>query len=210
MRGVSAGMLPHVSAARPRVHHRFVARIEAAGGRGSCAVSIPADVDAALGGGRGRIALVGTADGRPFRTAAAPTGGGDGRMFLFSKEMQIATGHAPGEEVEFEIARERTTTKDDGQDALHEALRKNARARDVFAGLPPARKREYLAWIAEARRDDMRAKRIEETVRRLAGGAEPLAPKGKEAAAKKVPARTTRRRAPKKAAAKPARSSARR
>jgi hypothetical protein len=89
--------------------------------------------------------------------------------------------------VEFEIARERATSQDDGLDELHDALGRNARARDAFAGLPPSHKREYLDWIAEAKQPSTRAKRIAEAVARLANGAAPKA--AAKAAPKKAPAK---------------------
>ncbi len=47
---------------------------------------------------------------------------------------------------------------------LSAALKKNKKALTVFEQFPPGHKNEYIQWIAEARRDETRKKRIEQTV----------------------------------------------
>jgi uncharacterized protein YdeI (YjbR/CyaY-like superfamily) len=37
----------------------------------------------------------------------------------------------------------------------------------AFAALPPAHRREYIDWILEAKRPETRARRVEETARRV-------------------------------------------
>lgn len=50
------------------------------------------------------------------------------------------------------------------------ALAANRRAKAVFDGFPPSHRREYLEWIAEAKKDDTRARRIEQAIGWLAEG----------------------------------------
>ncbi|HUY93989.1 MAG TPA: YdeI/OmpD-associated family protein [Terracidiphilus sp.] len=50
------------------------------------------------------------------------------------------------------------------------ALRKNKKASAVFAAFSPSCKREYVDWIAEAKRDETRRKRIAEAVEWIAEG----------------------------------------
>ena len=47
---------------------------------------------------------------------------------------------------------------------LAAALRRIARARAVFAAFPPSHRREYIAWITEAKRDETRARRVAQAV----------------------------------------------
>src|SRR5262245_2913102 len=54
--------------------------------------------------------------------------------------------------------------------ALEAALARNARARATYEGFPPGAQREYLEWIAEAKGDDTRARRIAQAVEWLAAG----------------------------------------
>ena len=55
-------------------------------------------------------------------------------------------------------------------DDLTTALNKNAQARATFDAFSPSQKREYIAWIAEARRDDTRRKRLATAVEWIAQG----------------------------------------
>lgn len=53
---------------------------------------------------------------------------------------------------------------------LRAALARRPQARAFFVGLPPSHRREYVAWITEAKRPETRAKRIATTLEWLAAG----------------------------------------
>ena len=53
---------------------------------------------------------------------------------------------------------------------LAAALRKNARAKATFDAFPPGQKREYIEWLAEAKRDETRQKRLVQAVEWMAEG----------------------------------------
>ncbi|HEY5331862.1 MAG TPA: YdeI/OmpD-associated family protein [Acidobacteriaceae bacterium] len=53
---------------------------------------------------------------------------------------------------------------------LAAALKKNKAARKVFEGFAPSHRREYMEWVADAKRDETRAKRVTQTVDWLAEG----------------------------------------
>jgi uncharacterized protein YdeI (YjbR/CyaY-like superfamily) len=50
------------------------------------------------------------------------------------------------------------------------ALTKNARARKHFEALAPSHRRQYVAWIEAAKRDDTKRRRLAEAIRLLAAG----------------------------------------
>ena len=50
------------------------------------------------------------------------------------------------------------------------ALKKNAAARKTFDSFPPSAQREYVEWIAEAKRDETRARRLAQSLEWLAQG----------------------------------------
>lgn len=54
-------------------------------------------------------------------------------------------------------------------DDLIAVLDKQPTAYTAFQALPPSHQREYLRWIAEAKRPETRQRRIEETVKKLLG-----------------------------------------
>lgn len=53
---------------------------------------------------------------------------------------------------------------------LERALSRNKKALRTLEGFPPSAQREYLEWIATAKGDDTRARRIEQAVEWLAAG----------------------------------------
>jgi uncharacterized protein YdeI (YjbR/CyaY-like superfamily) len=53
---------------------------------------------------------------------------------------------------------------------LQAALAKNAKARKAYAAFAPSHQREYNEWIAEAKRDETRAKRVATAVEWLSAG----------------------------------------
>ena len=56
---------------------------------------------------------------------------------------------------------------------LAAALAKNRRAGKAYDDLAPSRKKQYLYWIHSAKRDETRARRVAETVKRLLEGRKP-------------------------------------
>jgi uncharacterized protein YdeI (YjbR/CyaY-like superfamily) len=53
---------------------------------------------------------------------------------------------------------------------LREALRNNAKARQVFDAFSPSHKREYVEWITDAKTDETRQRRVETAIDWLAKG----------------------------------------
>jgi hypothetical protein len=49
-------------------------------------------------------------------------------------------------------------------------LAKNAKARATFEGFPYSKRKEYVTWINDAKREETRAKRLETTIEQLAEG----------------------------------------
>ncbi|MFL5563317.1 MAG: YdeI/OmpD-associated family protein [Gemmatimonadaceae bacterium] len=50
------------------------------------------------------------------------------------------------------------------------ALKKNSKARATFEGFSPSKRKEYVEWIVDAKRDETRQRRISEAVGMLAEG----------------------------------------
>lgn len=53
---------------------------------------------------------------------------------------------------------------------LAAALRTNRRARETFEGFSPSRRRDYIEWITEAKREETRARRLETAIEWMADG----------------------------------------
>lgn len=55
-------------------------------------------------------------------------------------------------------------------DDLAAALKKNRKAQATFDGFPPSQRREYVEWLTSAKREDTRARRLEQAVEWMAEG----------------------------------------
>lgn len=64
----------------------------------------------------------------------------------------------------------RTDTNVDVPPELTAALKKNAKAKATFDKFPPGQKREYCAWIAEAKQNATREKRLAQAIEWMAEG----------------------------------------
>ena len=53
---------------------------------------------------------------------------------------------------------------------LAQALAAQAKVKAVFDAMPPSHRREYIEWVLDAKREETRAKRIAQTVERVAAG----------------------------------------
>jgi uncharacterized protein YdeI (YjbR/CyaY-like superfamily) len=68
--------------------------------------------------------------------------------------------------------RKTTTPKPalDTPDDLAAALAKNAKARKTFVGFTPGKRREYIEWLVEAKREETRARRLAQAIEWMAEG----------------------------------------
>jgi len=55
-------------------------------------------------------------------------------------------------------------------DDLTAALKKNKKAMTTFQSFPPSHRREYIEWIAEAKREETRQKRLQTAIAQIAEG----------------------------------------
>jgi ribosomal protein L11 len=134
---------------------------------GDRGVVVPGDPKAEFGGARAPVA--GTVNGSPFRGRLMVYGG---VTYLgFRKEIRDAAGGIEeGDEVEVVIERDDAPREVEVPEALAAALAGDAEARRVFDGLAFTHRKEYAVWIAEAKRDETRVRRVEKALEMLRGG----------------------------------------
>lgn len=68
------------------------------------------------------------------------------------------------------IARSSSNGDSNAPDVLGRALQRNSEARRTFEALAPGYRRQYVAWLSNAKREDTRARRLAETLRLLVAG----------------------------------------
>jgi hypothetical protein len=127
---------------------------------------VPLDVPAVFG--KARAPVRGTINGHPFRSTVAVYGG---RSYLpVKKALREAAGVAAGDAVVIELeADEQPRTVDPPPD-LAAALAADPGARAAFEGLSFTHQREYAEWVAEAKREATRRRRVDQAVEMLRDG----------------------------------------
>jgi hypothetical protein len=135
---------------------------------GERGVVVPGDPKAEFGGARAPVA--GTVNGTPFRGRLMVYGG---VTYLgFRREIRDAAGGiVQGDEVEIEIDRDDAPREVEVPEALATALAGDTEARAVFDRLAFTHRKEYATWIAEARKDETRERRVRRALEMLRGGA---------------------------------------
>ena len=130
-------------------------------------VVVPGDPKTEFGGARAPVA--GTVNGTPFRGRLMVYGG---VTYLgFRREIRDAAGGIEqGDEVEVVITRDDAPREVDVPEALASALAGEPEARAVFESLAFTHRKEYANWIAEAKREETRARRVERALAMLREG----------------------------------------
>ena len=127
---------------------------------------VPLDVPAVFG--RARAPVRGTINGHPFRSTVAVYGG---RSYLpVRKALREAAGVAAGDAVVIELEADEQPRTVDPPPALAAALAADPEARAAFEGLSFTHQREYTEWVAEARREATRRRRVDQAVEMLRDG----------------------------------------
>ena len=116
--------------------------------------------------GEARAPVAGTVNGTAFRGRLMVYGG---VTYLgFRREIRDAAGGIqPGDLVEVVIQRDDAPREVEVPPALASALAGDAEARSVFESLAFTHRREYAEWIAEAKREETRARRVERALTML-------------------------------------------
>jgi antitoxin component of MazEF toxin-antitoxin module len=129
------------------------------------------DVDAALASSIGvkhMSRVMGTLNGRPYRSNVAKMGG---TLVLGVHKANVeALGLAIGDDVEVTMAPDTEPRGDDvAPELLAEALRRDRDAAATWERLAPSHRREYVGYIREARKEETRVRRVRRTIEELAG-----------------------------------------
>jgi ribosomal protein L11 len=148
------------------VKQTFSAKLVSRGPSGAWThLEVPFSVEQTWGT-RARIAVRGTVNGFPIRTSLFPRGHGVFYM-AFTKAMQAGAKARAGDTVSVVMEPDTAPRKVEVPAYLRKAL-KAAPAQDkIFAGLSYSHQKEYVDWIAQAKRPETRAARIEKMLKVL-------------------------------------------
>ena len=147
----------------------FRAVVESARGGGHV-VEVDADVARKLGA-KHRTRVRGTLEDAEYRSNLISMGG---RLVLgVHKATLRAAGRDTGDTVRVTMAIDDEPLPNDEVPAiLARALKESAGARSAWESMPPSHRRRYVGFIAEAKRDQTRARRVEDSIRQMIEWAE--------------------------------------
>jgi len=129
------------------------------------AVEIPFDVRAAYGSARPKVCV--TVNGVTLRTTVAVYGGVS--YVGFRKEIREAAGIEIGETITVTIEPDTAPRTVDVPADLQRALAKNAAARKTFESLSYSHRKEHVQWVASAKKEETRARRVARVIEMLKG-----------------------------------------
>ena len=155
--------MPEAPAASTRAY-RFKAVLQQARG-GGAGVLIPPDVAEAMGG-RKQFRVTGTLNGVPIRSSTFPYEG-EGLWLGVHKATREAAGVEFGDALEFAITRDDAPRVMKLPPELEAALAAEPALRDRFEALSFTRRRELADPIAEAKKPETRAARLEKALAAL-------------------------------------------
>jgi hypothetical protein len=145
---------------------RFTARLHQEEDGPGVFFEVPADLRAHFG--RARPPVLVTLRAHTWRSTPAVYGG---RTYLVvSRANREAAGVEPGEELEVTLNADEAPRTVAVPDDLAAALADDPVAAERFAAMSFSHRREYVDWIAEAKRPDTRARRIARTLERVREG----------------------------------------
>ena len=118
---------------------------------------------------RGMTSVEGTIDGFPFRAALEPDGQGS-HWLRVNRKMREAAGADAGDVVTLEIAPAREEPEPRVPADLRKALAAAPKARALWSDITPIARRDWIRWIATAKRSETRTRRIDKACTMLVAG----------------------------------------
>lgn len=126
------------------------------------------DQVATVGEGAKRFPVVAVVNGYSWRTSVARMGGEF--MVGLNKEVRTGAGVAAGDTVTLELTLDTEPRTVEVPPALAEALDTDPEAKAIYDGLAFTHRKEYARWIAEAKREETRARRVTQALEMLHAG----------------------------------------
>jgi hypothetical protein len=145
---------------------RFKARLSETGRGGGRWIEIPFDARAEFGEARAPVAA--KLNGVDYRSRLSVYGG---KTYLgIRKAVLEEAGISLGDEVDVVIERDDAPREVEVPPALAQALEGDAEARAAYEGLSFTHRKEYARWIAEAKREETRERRVAKALEMLRAG----------------------------------------
>jgi hypothetical protein len=145
---------------------RFTATLQDSGRGGGHWLEVPFDAKEAFGAAR--AAVEGTLNDSPFRGRLSVYGG---KTYLgLNKEVRAAAHIEVGDEVEVVLHRDDSPRQVEVPQELLIAFERDSAAKAAFDKLAFTHRKEYARWIAEAKKEETRERRVAKAVEMLKAG----------------------------------------
>lgn len=131
----------------------------------AAAVLLDDDQVGVLGEGAKRFPVLATVNGYTWRTSVARMGG----EFLvgLNQEVRKGAGAEAGDTVEVTVELDREPREVEVPAALATAFDRDPAAKSAFDGLAYSHRKEYARWVAEAKREETRERRVAKALEML-------------------------------------------
>jgi hypothetical protein len=131
-------------------------------------VSIPFDVNEVYGT-KGQVKVKAHFDGYPYRGILANMGTGC-HIIILRKDVRAAIHKKVGDTVTVELEKDNDERVVEVPQELQVAFSKYPKAKTFFETLSYTNRKEYAAWIHDAKKEETREKRLKETIAKLQKG----------------------------------------
>lgn len=144
----------------------FDVELEGVEGMNAARIRFPFDVKEVFG--RARPPVRGTIAGTPFRSTPAVYGGV--WFMVVPREVREAAGVKAGDRVRVVLELDDQPREVNVPEDLARALEADRAARERFDGLSYTHRKEYARWVAEAKREETRTRRVAKSIEMLRSG----------------------------------------
>jgi hypothetical protein len=131
-------------------------------------VSIPFDVEEVYGT-RGHIKVKALFDGCPYRGILSNMGTGS-HIIIVTKEIRATIGKKIGDKIKVQLVRDTEERIVEVPAELQAALNKNTKAKTFFDSLSFTNRKEYAAWIRDAKKEETKTKRLADAITKMLAG----------------------------------------
>jgi hypothetical protein len=145
---------------------RFTTQLQARGP--AAAVVLDDGQVATVGEGAKRFPVVATVNGYTWRTSVARMGG----EFLvgLNREVRTGAGAEAGQQVDVTIELDTAPREVDVPEDLAAALASDPQAEAAFEGMAFTHRKEYARWVAGAKREETRHRRLQQALEMIRAG----------------------------------------
>jgi hypothetical protein len=147
----------------------FTSKLTRPGVVGAWTFAVVPKATATEAGFRARARVKGTIDGVPFRSSLIPRGPGE-VFVVVNNEMRTRIGKSEGATVRFELELDTAPVVVEIPPAFRKALAGDPKAKGVFDGFTTSQRLAYARWIADAKQDATRGRRVRAAIERLRRG----------------------------------------